>query len=763
MKRAVSGVCAAILCTIIASAAFGQSAPLVQKSPDAAEVTRIAQERGFVRVIVQFDRPASATQVRPDAASIQALRSGVAAAQDQIISSHFGSVANPSSGQGFGRGLTRFETTPGFAVNVAPAELNQLAADPRVMIINFDRAVPPTLIQSVPLIGMPQAYNLGATGQGQIVAVLDTGAQLNHEFLAGKIVAEACFSAANGGAAPGEISLCPDGSPTQVGSGASNAETAQCINGNINLCEHGTHVAGIAAGFNTNLQPGEPPNGVAKSANLFPIQVFTRFNTDARCGGAGTAPCVASFTSDQVRALDYLFTHINIGGGNVASANMSLGGGLFSGTCDDAAQKPAIDNLRSAGILVAIASGNNGSKTQISSPGCISTAVTVGSTTKADAVSFFSNMSDVVDLLAPGGDVPLNPQGILSSVPVVPSSTTAYAYFIGTSMAAPHVAGAIAAIRAACPQASAGQIENALKSTGIPVTDTRSGAPTPNLVKPRIRVDLAVQQLNCTGVTTIVAAVAPNARTTTVGTPVTGFATILNAGGATALGCSIILPSTVPASFSYQTTNSQNVPVGSPNTPADIGPSQGLSFVFSVTPTAPFVEEIALIFKCANASPAPLVFGLTTFLVTAGTAPLPDMLSIADTLTHNGIAKIPGTTGTGLIVTAAIDIGAGGIVTVAATATPVGQPTRSLAANLFICQTNSSGACINPPTPGGSSTVNVSQNETVFFSVFIQGQGVPISYDPGNTRVFVVASQGSNVVGEASAAVCTSGAAPPCN
>jgi serine protease len=435
------GMCATLIGVVLGSAAFGQSAPLVQKSPDAGEIARIAQERGFVRVIVQFDRPASVAQIRPDAAGIGALRAAVATAQDAIISSHFGSVTSPTSGPGFDRGLTLFETTPGFAVNVTPAELDQLAADPRVRVINFDRAVPPTLIESVPLVGMPQAYNLGATGQGQIVAVLDTGAQLNHEFLAGKIVAEACFSAANGGAGAGRVSLCPNGAPTQVGSGASNAETPQCINGNTNICEHGTHVAGIAAGFNTNFQAGEPPNGVAKSANLFPIQVFTRFDLPADCPPPDAPPCVRTFGSDQIRALDYIFTHINIGGGTVASANMSLGGGGTPAFCDSEPQKPAIDNLRSAGVLVAIAAGNDGFRTQVGFPGCISTAVTVSSTTKADVVSSFSNMSGAVDLLAPG-------TSILSSIPIVPPSPTAYASFNGTSMAAPHVAGAIAAIRA---------------------------------------------------------------------------------------------------------------------------------------------------------------------------------------------------------------------------------------------------------------------------------------------------------------------------
>ena len=117
-----------------------------------------------------------------------------------------------------------------------------------------------------------------------------------------------------------------------------------------------------------------------------------------------------------------MFANINLGGGTVvASANMSLGGGLFPGTCDGSSQKPAIDNLRGAGVLTAISAGNSGSTSQIGSPACISTAVAVGSTTKADVISSFSNMSSVVDLLAPGSS-------IRSSIPIVPSSnTTTYA------------------------------------------------------------------------------------------------------------------------------------------------------------------------------------------------------------------------------------------------------------------------------------------------------------------------------------------------
>jgi hypothetical protein len=264
----------------------------------------------------------------------------------------------------------------------------------------------------------------------------------------------------------------------------------------------------------------------------------------------------------------------------------------------------------------------------------------------------------------------------------------------------------------------------------------------------------------------IIAAVLPNARTTSFpgGQPVTGFATILNTGPNTATGCSIALPAGVPATLHYQTTNASNQPVGTQDTPANIGAGAGQTFVFSITPSATFSQDIALVFSCTNTSPAPVTPGVNTFLMSVGSSAITDMLSIGDTLTHDGVAHIPGVSGTGLLVTAAVDIGANGTVTCVPTPTPAGQPTRTLAANLSICQTNAGGTCINPSTPGASSTVAVTTNQTVFFSIFIQGQGQVISFDPGNKRVFLVCTQGSTPVGETSAAVCTGSVSPKtCN
>jgi len=180
--------------------------------------------------------------------------------------------------------------------------------------------------------------------------------------------------------------------------------------------------------------------------------VFSRF-TGAACGGA--SPCVASFTSDQIRALDFVLQQS--GQRRVASVNMSLGGGRSTTACDNDLTKPVIDQLRAAGVAVAIASGNDGFRDSVSFPGCISTAVTVGATTKQDQIAQFSNCGPQVDLHAPGVN-------INSSIP-----GGQFASFSGTSMATPHVAGAFASLKSLHPTATVDAIEAALKTSGLDV------------------------------------------------------------------------------------------------------------------------------------------------------------------------------------------------------------------------------------------------------------------------------------------------------
>ena len=414
-------------------------------------------------------------------------RAAIHAAQERVLSRHF-AVADRTRAAAAGRSdFRRFESSPLLAITVDQAELAALAADPDVAAILPDRLFRPLLQDSVPLIGMTGAdgaFGLGATGSGQAVAVLDTGVQAQHPFLAGKVVAEACFST---NAYAGIVtSLCPNKANTQTGPGAADGTTSACYYGSTNLCAHGTHVAGIAAGRNP--VAGIPPSGVARDASLVAVQVFSRINGQADCG-AGVPVCLGAFQSDILAAMDWLYGNLYSlpGGIKPAALNLSLGYGAYGQVCDFDSLKPAIDRLRSAGVASVVAVGNEGLGNGVTAPACVSTAIAVGATSKSDGVAPYSNESaTLVDLLAPGGDQSFGASGgIYSSWP-----RGTYAYMQGTSMAAPHVAGAIAALRSRLPYATLNQIEKALKQTGVPIGSRWGGYTTP-----RIQVNRALTAL----------------------------------------------------------------------------------------------------------------------------------------------------------------------------------------------------------------------------------------------------------------------------
>ncbi|MFM2004373.1 MAG: hypothetical protein RLZZ09_28 [Pseudomonadota bacterium] len=377
-------------------------------------------------------------------------RADIHAVQDRVLKRHFGqsNAAHAATGQ---PDIRRFESSPLLAITVDQAELDALAEDSDIAAIMPDRLFRPLLQNSVPLIGMTGvdgAFRLGATGAGQAVAVLDTGVHAQHPFLAGKVIAEACFST---NAYDGAVtSLCPNKANTQTGPGAANATTPACLNGSTNLCAHGTHVAGIAVGRNPSA--GIPPSGVARNASLVAMQVFSRINGQADCG-TGVRVCLGAFESDILAAMDWLYGNLFSlpGGIKLAALNLSLGYDAYGQACDFDSLKPAIDRLRSAGVATVAAVGNEGLINAVTAPACISSAIAVGATSKSDWVAPYSNESaTLVDLLAPGGDQRFGVSGgIYSSVP-----RGVYAYQQGTSMAAPHVAGGIAALRSRLPYAT---------------------------------------------------------------------------------------------------------------------------------------------------------------------------------------------------------------------------------------------------------------------------------------------------------------------
>lgn len=363
------------------------------------------------------------------------------------------------------------------ALAVDAEGLDALKASSKVERIIEDRANRIVADQWLSTSGAPEAQSAGWDGTGRTVAVLDTGVQADHPYLAGKVVAEACFS--HSVLTGSIVSLCPGGLDEEHGTGAA----APCVG--VNGCVHGTHVAGIAAGG-----PVTSPSalsGVAPAASVIAIQVFTKGTSASVCGSVAATPCLLAYDSDIDAALDWILTRRLAGDplyAGLDAVNLSLGGGLFSGSCDTSnpATTSLIGNLRAAGVATVIASGNNGqsgrpgTQPRMSSPACISSAVSVGATTGSlsGVVAGYSNLTADTTILAPGSSV-------LSSEP---GST--FGLLSGTSMATPVVVGAIAAMRERFPATSVDAIVSQLQGTGDVVT-------TPVGNRRQVRVDLAVQ------------------------------------------------------------------------------------------------------------------------------------------------------------------------------------------------------------------------------------------------------------------------------
>lgn len=368
-----------------------------------------------------------------------------------------------------GRTLRSFDTLPVVTLKVGTDGLDRLASQPGVVSVTEDIAVPPSRDDSVALTGAAPAAAPGRAGRaaaagdgaGSAIAVLDTGVATHHPYLKDRIVAEACFSPVD--ADSSASSLCPNGTEQQEGPGTADSEAGPCAA--MAGCDHGTHVAGIAAGDGAGLA-GAPASGVAPGAGIVAIQVFSKFDSEDYCGGPDVTPCVLSYTSAQIAALEKVM-ELRQAGTPVIAANLSLGAGRYATACDGDPRGLAVDLLLGLDVTTVVAAGNNAYGDAVSAPACIASAVAVGSTTADDELSSFSNRGALLDLLARG-------TGVVSSVP-----GGGYASKNGTSMAAPQVAGAFAVLRQAFPEESAARLESRLKAGGRTISYT--GGSTPRL------------------------------------------------------------------------------------------------------------------------------------------------------------------------------------------------------------------------------------------------------------------------------------------
>ena len=281
----------------------------------------------------------------------------------------------------------------------------------------LDAPVKAALDHSVPQIGAPAAWQAGHTGAGTEVAVLDSGIDTDHPDLADAVVAAQDFT----------------GSDT----------------GTADAYGHGTHVASIITGSGT--ASGGRYRGVAPDTRLLNAKVID----DTGSGSDSTV--IAGMEWAVARGADVL--------------NLSLGNDFPSDGTDPVSL--AVDRLTAdSGALFVVASGNTGpTATSIGSPGAADAALTVGAVDRDDRLADFSSRGPrpdgaiKPDLTAPGvGIVAARAADATIGEPV----GTDYLRLGGTSMAAPHVAGAAAILAAQHPGWNAADLKAALMDTAVP-------------------------------------------------------------------------------------------------------------------------------------------------------------------------------------------------------------------------------------------------------------------------------------------------------
>jgi subtilisin family serine protease len=306
----------------------------------------------------------------------------------------------------------------GFAIRMPEARVQQLLADDRVAYVEEDSVVEAIAFQS------PATWGIDRTDQRALPL---SNSYDNNNVTASNVHAYIIDTG---------VRL----THTEFSGRMGNGHDAVTTGGNANDCHgHGTHVAGTVAGTTY---------GLAKMATVHPVRVLD-------CQGSGT-------NAGVIAGMDWVAqNHIK-----PAVANMSLGGGA-SQAVDD-----AVTRMHNAGVVVAVAAGNDNSNACNYSPARAPAAITVGSTTNTDARSSFSNFGTCLDIFAPGSN-------ITSAWMTNDTSTNTIS---GTSMASPHVAGVAALFLSVNPTASPTQVRDALVANATTGVVTSPGTSSPNVL-----------------------------------------------------------------------------------------------------------------------------------------------------------------------------------------------------------------------------------------------------------------------------------------
>lgn len=425
---------------LLAGAGVWSGSARAASTPETMDPRLLADDDLTDRLIVRYRTPAAANaaMVRPTAMAMQRLQ----AAGLQAVAAHR---------NGLGAQVLRLNR-PARATELRALARQLMADDPQVLYAEPDLRLQALATPTDPFyssqwhyhepkggLRLPAAWDL-STGDGVVVGVLDTGVRA-HPDLAANLLSGYDFitsaSMANDG----------DGRDTDAddpGDGCNGGRSSW----------HGTHVAGTVAAVSNN---GEGVAGVAPAARILPVRVLG-------CGGG--------YFSDIADGI--LWASGQTVGAATAPPqparviNMSLGG---KAACPVTLQN-AINAARAAGTVVVVAAGNANQDASLHTPANCAGVVTVAATGRTGGRAYYSNYGAKIDVAAPGGDQRTgSANGVLSTLNDGYSAPAfdSYAFYQGTSMAAPHVAGVAALMLARNPSLTPDEVEVLLKSTARPL------------------------------------------------------------------------------------------------------------------------------------------------------------------------------------------------------------------------------------------------------------------------------------------------------
>lgn len=405
--------------------------------------TRAQIERGEPRdVIVEFDatranqaarRALRARGLRDEDATILEQRAG----SYRLVKQQLAAALPPADG----RPVREFAYLPLTLWRVrSAAALTRLEAFPGVVQVHENALLHAAGVSDLGFIREPQTAQLGVNAAGTTIAVIDGGLGTNYLTY-------------------GDFGPCTAvGTPAGVCRVVHNEDYYPGLSGGV---AHGTNVAAIAL-------------GVAPGASLAMFDVFNGSTASSADILTAMNTVLAIAPADRIVAL-----------------NMSLSDGSSHGSqCPGSVFAAAISQLSAAGVQTVAAAGNSGAKTGLADPACVPGVVSVGAVysaanggwqwvaaadpggactqaSAADLATCFSQSATYLSLLAPGAFV---------------SAPDASFQESGTSQAAPHVAGAIAMLRARYPAESLAETLRRLELSGVQDPDPLAG----NRITPRL-------------------------------------------------------------------------------------------------------------------------------------------------------------------------------------------------------------------------------------------------------------------------------------